>query len=69
MPRGNQTLVIAQSDMGQEYPINVTDPSVMDVGELVFHVPPLNIRRMKGSGVGWTGEEPSEWLARGQNSP
>jgi Carboxypeptidase regulatory-like domain len=67
VPRGNQTLVIAQSDMGQEYRINVTDPASTDMGELVFHVPPLSIRRMKGSGVGWTGEEPTEWLARRQN--
>jgi hypothetical protein len=53
VPLGQQTVVIAQDGAGQEFRFRADNQSTIDLGNLVYRVPPLRVRRSPGSGAGW----------------
>jgi Carboxypeptidase regulatory-like domain len=55
MPLGRQVLVAALEDAGEEYSVKVVGATIIDMGSLVYHVPPQSVRRSPGGGYGWTG--------------
>jgi hypothetical protein len=53
VPSGSQVLLIVQEDMGEEYAVRAKSGTVIDLGDLVYRVPPRSVRRGPGSGADW----------------
>src|SRR4029079_5038787 len=60
VPLGRQSLVIVAEDVGEEYAFEQGQAEAIDLGTLVYHVPPLRVRMQPGNGAEWlSGEEQS----------
>lgn len=50
---GPQSLVVVAEDVGEEYQVAPTSEEEIDLGSLVYHVPPLRVRMQSGNGADW----------------